>query len=66
MASRPALMYVFMGHMRYQDTKPFPDSLWDEERLELVVAILRGLKDATIKNAIAGGQVDARDLVQSL
>ena len=20
--SRPALMYVFMGHMRYQDTKP--------------------------------------------
>ena len=34
--SRPALMYVFMGHMRYQDTKPFPDSFWADERIELV------------------------------
>jgi NADPH-dependent 2,4-dienoyl-CoA reductase/sulfur reductase-like enzyme len=29
-------MYIFMGHMRYQDTKPFEDSLWGRERLELV------------------------------
>jgi NADPH-dependent 2,4-dienoyl-CoA reductase/sulfur reductase-like enzyme len=36
--SRPALMYVFMGHMRYQDTKPFEDSFWGERRLELVRA----------------------------
>jgi NADPH-dependent 2,4-dienoyl-CoA reductase/sulfur reductase-like enzyme len=36
--SRPALMYVFMGHMRYQDTKPFEDSFWGEQRLELVRA----------------------------
>ncbi len=34
--SRPALMYVFMGHMRYRETKPFPDSLWSEKRIELV------------------------------
>jgi len=34
--SRPALMYVFMGHMRYQDTKPFEDSFWGEQRLELL------------------------------
>jgi len=36
--SRPALMYVFMGHMRYADTKPFPDAFWGEQRLELVRA----------------------------
>jgi NADPH-dependent 2,4-dienoyl-CoA reductase/sulfur reductase-like enzyme len=36
--SRPALMYVFMGHMRYEDTKPFEDSFWVERRLELVRA----------------------------
>jgi NADPH-dependent 2,4-dienoyl-CoA reductase/sulfur reductase-like enzyme len=36
--SRPALMYVFMGHMRYQDTKPFEDSLWGERRIELLRA----------------------------
>ncbi len=34
--SRPALMYVFMGHMRYEDTKPFEDSFWEEQRLNLV------------------------------
>lgn len=34
--SRPSLMYVFMGHMRYQDTKPFQDHYWAEQRLELV------------------------------
>src|SRR5262245_61079529 len=37
-SSRPALMYVFMGHMRYRDTKPFEDSFWGEQRLELVRA----------------------------
>jgi NADPH-dependent 2,4-dienoyl-CoA reductase/sulfur reductase-like enzyme len=34
--SRPALMYVFMGHMRYRETKPFQDGFWDERRIELV------------------------------
>ena len=34
--SRPALMYVFMGHMTYQDTKPYEDRFWAENRLELV------------------------------
>lgn len=32
--SRPALMYVFMGHMRYADCKPYEDSFWEERRLE--------------------------------
>lgn len=34
--SRPALMYVFMGHMRYEETKPHEDSFWQEKRLDLV------------------------------
>ena len=34
--SRPALMYVFMGQLRYEDTKPFEDGFWREQRLELV------------------------------
>lgn len=36
--SRPALMYVFMGHMRFADTKPFEDSMWPKKRIELVRA----------------------------
>lgn len=34
--SRPALMYIYMGHMRYQDTKPYEDHFWSKNRIELV------------------------------
>ncbi|MDA0334938.1 MAG: FAD-dependent oxidoreductase, partial [bacterium] len=34
--SRPALMYIFMGHMSYQETKPHPDSTWADNRIDLV------------------------------
>lgn len=34
--SRPALMYVFMGHMRFEDTKPYEDRVWREQRIDLV------------------------------
>jgi len=34
--SRPALMYIFMGHMTYQDTKPYEDHIWAEKRIDLV------------------------------
>ncbi|WP_419191800.1 NAD(P)/FAD-dependent oxidoreductase [Engelhardtia mirabilis] len=34
--SRPALMYVFIGHMRYQDTKLQEDSFWPKQRIDLV------------------------------
>ncbi|QIX63159.1 NAD(P)/FAD-dependent oxidoreductase [Hymenobacter sp. BT18] len=34
--SRPALMYLYMGHMRWEDVKPHADWYWPENRLELV------------------------------
>jgi 3-phenylpropionate/trans-cinnamate dioxygenase ferredoxin reductase subunit len=34
--SRPALMYIYMGHMRYQDTKPYEDHFWTKNRIDLV------------------------------
>jgi NADPH-dependent 2,4-dienoyl-CoA reductase/sulfur reductase-like enzyme len=34
--SRPALMYVYMGHMRYADTKPYEDSFWIKRRIDLL------------------------------
>ena len=36
--SRPALMYVFMGHMRYEHTKPWEDGFWKKNRIDLVRA----------------------------
>lgn len=34
--SRTALMYIYMGHMRYQDTKPYADHFWKKNRIELL------------------------------
>ena len=34
--SRTALMYIYMGHMRYEDTKPYEDWFWEKNGIELV------------------------------
>ncbi|OGX87771.1 hypothetical protein BEN47_00250 [Hymenobacter lapidarius] len=41
--SRTALMYVYMGHLRPQDIKPYEDWFWTENRLELVHATATNL-----------------------
>lgn len=33
--SRTALMYVYMGHMRFQDIKPYEDWFWTKNRIDL-------------------------------
>ncbi len=34
--SRPALMYVYMGHLRMEDTKPYEDWFWKKNRIDLI------------------------------
>jgi NADPH-dependent 2,4-dienoyl-CoA reductase/sulfur reductase-like enzyme len=34
--SRPALMYVYMGHMRYQDIVPYADWYYQDQKLNMV------------------------------
>ena len=34
--SRTALMYIYMGHMKYEHTKPYEDSFWEENDLNLI------------------------------
>lgn len=34
--SRPALMYIFMGHMSYQNTKPYENGFWSSNSINLV------------------------------
>lgn len=36
--SRTALMYVYMGHMRFKDLKPYEDKFWAKNRIDLVQA----------------------------
>lgn len=33
--SRTALMYVYMGHMRFEDIKPYEDWFWKKNRIDL-------------------------------
>ncbi|HEX8504139.1 MAG TPA: FAD/NAD(P)-binding oxidoreductase, partial [Hymenobacter sp.] len=44
--ARTALMYVYMGHLRAQDIKPYEDWFWDENRLALVHATATSLNTA--------------------
>lgn len=34
--SRTALMYVFMGHMRFEDIKPYEDWFWEKNKIDLI------------------------------
>ncbi|MDN3724828.1 NAD(P)/FAD-dependent oxidoreductase [Aequorivita sp. SDUM287046] len=36
--SRTALMYVYMGHMRWRDIEPYEASFWKKNRIELIKA----------------------------
>ena len=33
--SRTALMYIYMGYMKYEHTKPYEDSFWEKNRITL-------------------------------
>lgn len=33
--SRTALMYIYMGHMKYEHTKPYENGFWKKNRIEL-------------------------------
>ncbi len=44
--SRPALMYIFMGHMRAEDTRPYEDWVWEQQRIERVRAWVTSIDTA--------------------
>ena len=46
--SRTALMYIYMGHMRYEDTKPYEDWFWAKNRIDLKRAYVSNV-DSTDK-----------------
>jgi len=57
--SRTALMYIYMGHMKYEHTKPYEDWFWKKNRINLVRDYVT--KIATDDKKIylqAGGEMD--------
>lgn len=41
--SRTALMYIYMGHMKFENTKPYEDWFWKKNRIELKKAWVKSL-----------------------
>lgn len=35
--SRTALMYIYMGHMKFENTKPYEDHFWKKNRIDLIL-----------------------------
>lgn len=38
--SRTALMYVFMGHLKFEHTKPYEDDFWKKNKIDLKQALV--------------------------
>lgn len=65
--SRTALMYIYMGHMKYEHTKPYEDWFWDKNRIELKKAWVTAID--TTNSALSldnGEQLPYDKLVLSL
>lgn len=54
--SRTALMYIYMGHMAYENTKPYEDFFWKENRIRLLRTWIEGVDTEAKKLKAAGGR----------
>ena len=53
--SRTALMYVYMGHMRFEDIKPYEDWFWEKNRIDLLNAYVEQVDHQNKKLKLKGG-----------
>lgn len=45
--SRTALMYIYMGHMKYEHTKPYEDWFWKKNRIDLKFGFVKTIDTTT-------------------
>jgi len=53
--SRTALMYIYMGQMTYEQTKPYEDWFWEKNRIELVRDWVEEIEVATNRLRLRSG-----------
>jgi len=41
--SRTALMYIYMGHMKFENTKPYEDWFWEKNKINLLRAYVENI-----------------------
>lgn len=61
--SRTALMYIYMGHMTYENTKPFEDWFWEKNRIRLLRAWVRSLDSEKRLLQLANGAAVSYDVL---
>lgn len=54
--SRTALMYIYMGHMKYEHTQPYEDWFWKKNRIELKKAWVTQVHPNENKLTFANGE----------
>lgn len=53
--SRTALMYVYMGHMKFEHTQPYENWFWKKNRINLVNGFVSDVQTAHKKVVLANG-----------
>jgi len=53
--SRTALMYVYMGHMKFEHTQPYENWFWKKNRIDLVKGFVQLVDHQNKKIDLAGG-----------
>ena len=61
--SRTALMYIYMGHMTYEDTKPYEDWFWEKNRIDLVRGYVEEIDTEKKRLQLAGGNSIGYDVL---
>ena len=61
--SRTALMYIFMGHMEYANTKPYEDSFWSKNRIDLKRAYVERIDAQNKQLQLSGGETMGYDVL---
>ncbi len=54
--SRTALMYIYMGHMKYEHTKPYEDWFWEKNRIALKRAWVKSVDFSRKELAFESGE----------
>lgn len=54
--SRTALMYVFMGHMKFEHTQPYENHFWKKNKIDLLNDLVINIDTSNKSLATKGGQ----------
>ena len=61
--SRTALMYIYMGHMKYEHTKPYEDWFWEQNNIELVKGWVKNIDFVKKTLHLESGEITYNQLI---